>query len=386
MLPAWADGGVPSGISQEELGQAQQTEALVERWQKERGKAQANLEFHSSVSGELWLRWGSKWLLLMNKLHPGDFLAPSTVQKYYGGNVAKALGVHERTNPSHGAAFEALQTTDEELAEAAAGNVELKDMGQVAKNVTDVTSTMLQTLEASFTDGEPQFNLRELHGLDQALQTTRGELTNNLAKLTALDEHIAFEKNKLDEANMGTLVIDLETKQRIVECLRELQDERAARLEAAGANREALRSQINRMRETIRRILHEDTMLAERIRTLFCEQGITIASILTAIGMAVSTLVLALTGGGGPTPAPKPTPDKGGLKEWVKKHLQSLGRALAKLAGKAAASLPSIIGSIVSWLLTLLAKTAGWLAENLWAFVIAFGGLLLVAAQEWISR
>ena len=101
--------------------------------------------------------------------------------------------------------------------------------------------------------------------------------------------------------------------------------------------------------------------------------------------MAVSTLVLALTGGGTPTPTPKPpTPDKGGIREWVKKHLQSLGRVLAKLAGKAAGALPGIIGSIVSWLLNLLAKTAGWMAENLWAVVLAFGGLLLVAAREWI--
>ena len=61
------------------------------------------------------------------------------------------------------------------------------------------------------------------------------------------------------------------------------------------------------------------TPLTERIRTLFREQGITNASILTAIGMAISTLVLALTGGRGssPAPAPKP-PDKSSLKEWVK--------------------------------------------------------------------
>ena len=53
--------------------------------------------------------------------------------------------------------------------------------------------------------------------------------------------------------------------------------------------------------------------------------------------MANSTLVLALTGGGGsaPAPAPKP-PDKSGLKEWMKKHLQALGRAPANLAGKSA--------------------------------------------------
>ena len=208
---------------------------------------------------------------------------------------------------------------------------------------------------------------------------------NNLAKLTSLDEQIDYEKNKLDKADTGILPIDLETKQRIEKRLSELQDERDSRLEAAGANREALRSQISRIRETIQRILHEDTTLAERVRTLFREQGITIASILTAIGMAVSTLVLALTGGGTPTPTPKPpTPDKGGIREWVKKHLQSLGRVLAKLAGKAAGALPGIIGSIVSWLLNLLAKTAGWMAENLWAVVLSFGGLLLVAAREWI--
>ena len=103
--------------------------------------------------------------------------------------------------------------------------------------------------------------------------------------------------------------------------------------------------------------------------------------------MAISTLVLALTGGGGsaPAPAPKP-PDKSGLKEWVKKHLQAFWRALANSAGKATAALLGIIGSIVSWLLSTLEKTATWLAENLWALAIAVGTLLLVAARDWLAR
>ena len=140
-----------------------------------------------------------------------------------------------------------------------------------------------------------------------------------------------------------------------------------------GSNRATLRSQINRIRETCRRLLHEDTTLVERIRTLFREQGITIASILTTIGMAISTLVLALKcGGSALAPAPKP-PDKSGLKEWVQKHLQALGRDLANLAGKAAAALPGIIGSIVSWLLSTLGKTVTWLVENLWAWPLLWG-------------
>ena len=190
-----------------------------------------------------------------------------------------------------------------------------------------------------------------------------------------------MEKRKLEEAPDET------TKDRIAKRLREIQDERGARLEATSATREALRSQISRIRETLHRILHEDKTLAERIKTLFREQGITIVSILKALGMIISTIVLALTGGSGggvAPPQPPQPPGKGGVKEWLKKHLQSLGRILAKLAGKAAAALPGIIRSIVSWLLSLLRKTAVWLSSNLWAVLLAVGGLLLVAAREWL--
>ena len=196
----------------------------------------------------------------------------------------------------------------------------------------------------------------------------------NLAKLTSIDEqkseierHRAWEHRKLMETD------DTEMKREIRDRIRKLENvlsdielEIQARLEALSANMATLSSQINRIRETFRRLLHEDTSLAERIRTLFREQGITIASILTAIGMAISTLVLALTGSGGSAPVPAPKqPDKSGLKEWVKKHLHALGRALANLAGKATAALPGIIGSIVSWHLSTLGRTATWLAENL---------------------
>ena len=130
------------------------------------------------------------------------------------------------------------------------------------------------------------------------------------------------------------------------------------------------RSQARQIRDSLYRVLDENTTLAERIRNLFREQGVTIASILTAIGLAISTLVLALTGGGAGVPvtpvAPTPPPpaDKGGLKEWTKKHLQALGRMLAQLAGKAAAALPGLIGSIVSWLLNLVSKTVGRLGTR----------------------
>ena len=223
----------------------------------------------------------------------------------------------------------------------------------------------------------------KLRNLSSEITRMRDSLVNNEAKLSELKGHLAKERRKLEEAP------DEATRNLIFERIKGLEDEMTTHRENASGNREALRSQISRIRETLHRILHEDKTLAERIKTLFREQGITIASILTAIGMTISTLVLALTGGSGsgaapPQPTPPQPPDKGGIKEWLKKHLRSLGRILAKLADKAAAALPGIIGSIVSWILSLLGKTAVWLAGNLWAVLLAVGGLLLVATREWL--
>ena len=60
-----------------------------------------------------------------------------------------------------------------------------------------------------------------------------------------------------------------------------------------------LKNQVTSFHETIAKVLDKNTSLAEKIRTLFREQGITIASILTAIGMAMGVLVEALLPGGG---------------------------------------------------------------------------------------
>ena len=79
-----------------------------------------------------------------------------------------------------------------------------------------------------------------------------------------------------------------------------------------------LRSQITSFKETIAKVLDKDTSLREKIRTLFREQGIMIASILTAISMAIRVLVEALLPGGGGAVASgfePPPKDEAGLKE-----------------------------------------------------------------------
>ena len=80
-------------------------------------------------------------------------------------------------------------------------------------------------------------------------------------------------------------------------------------------------------KETIAKVLDKDTSLGEKIRTLFREQGITIASILTAIGMAIGVLVEALLLGGGATTASggggePPPKDEKGLKNGLGTNLK----------------------------------------------------------------
>ena len=128
----------------------------------------------------------------------------------------------------------------------------------------------------------------------------------------------------------------------------------------------------------------ETGTLGERIRTLFKEQGITIISILTALGMALGVLIKALLGGSStstPTSQSTTTSDKqlkvkGGARKWIKNKLKALSQLLGKLADKALASLPGIIGSIISWILNRAKEVIGWLSQNLWALITGVGVLI----------
>ena len=78
--------------------------------------------------------------------------------------------------------------------------------------------------------------------------------------------------------------------------LDDLNTEKQARLEILSQNRKDLQTQVARIKQTIEKVLDQNTSLAERTRTLFCEQGISIFSILTAFSMTISMIVLAIAG------------------------------------------------------------------------------------------
>ena len=159
-----------------------------------------------------------------------------------------------------------------------------------------------------------------------------------------------------------------------------LTDELATRQESIDLLKGKLKNQLMSFKETISKVLDKDTSLGERIWTLFREQGITIASILTAIGMAIFILVEALLPGDGGTVASgggeSPPKDKAGLKEWIRSKLKALASLLGRLGVKAAEALPGIIGGIISWILNRAKDVVGWVSQNLWVLVVGIGGLI----------
>ena len=163
----------------------------------------------------------------------------------------------------------------------------------------------------------------------------------------------------------------------------DLNEDLKVRQESINILKGRLKDQITSFRETIAKVLDKDTSLAEKIRTLFREQGITIASILTAIRMAIGVLTEALLpGGGGAGSAStasgggEPPKDEKGLKEWIRSKLKVLASLLGKLGIKAAEALPGIIEAIISWALNRAKDVVGWVSQNLWALVVGVGGLI----------
>ena len=136
-------------------------------------------------------------------------------------------------------------------------------------------------------------------------------------------------------------------REKITKRIDALNEDLKVRQESIDLLKGRLKNQITSFRETIAKKLDKDTSLAEKIQTLFREQGIMIASILTAIGMAISVLIKALLpcGGGAAASGSEPPPkDEKGLKEWISNKLKAFASLLGKFGIKAAEALPSIIG------------------------------------------
>ena len=270
-------------------------------------------------------------------------------------------------------AIESSSTTDAEAIEMI--EMTSKDIDVTVKDAEQDTSF----IEPS--ERDKLLPLRELEGLDKQLRTIKGSLKVAIAKRIDLEGRIQHEERKLNEIQDPKYSDD--QRDMIEGRIKRLRGELTERNKEIDILKGEASKQIYQIRGLITKFLDKETgTLGERIRTLFKEQGITIVSILTAVGMTIGVLIEALLGGpsaSAPTSGSTPADGgdkKGGAREWIKNKLKALSQLLGKLADKALASLPGIIGSIISWILNRAKEVIGWLSQNLWALITGVGVLI----------
>ena len=329
-------------------------------------------DYFKLEDGELYYRGSRKPLTTEGKLKSVGMLAD-----ILGKNRLRRLGFNIPVGRITARQAVMLNKAAEELPSESditrADDIELQE-------IVEKASGIISQIKAVQTGAEDLFEhpLHELLGLDKQLRTIRGSLKVEVAKKVELEGHIEMEKIKLGEIQDDPRYTKKQ-REELRKRLDKLNDELKVRQESINLLKSRLRNQITSFKETIAKVLDKDTSLGEKIRTLSREQGITIASILTAIGMTKGVLVEALLPGGGGAisgggePPPK---DETGLKEWVRSKLKPLASLLGKLGMKAAEALPGIIGGIISWILNRAKDVVSWVSQNLWALVVGIGGLI----------
>ena len=318
-------------------------------------------------------RIGVKKLNLIGFLNIMDEDINSYKQKYKSRQEEMLKKLDENLD-GRSKAIESSSTTDAEAIEMI--EVTSKDRGTSVKDVEQDTSF----IEPS--ERDKLLPLRELEGLDEQLRTIKGSLKVAIAKCVDLEARIKHEESKLNEIQGPTYSDDL--RNRIEDRPRKLRGELTERNKEIDILKGEASKQINQIKESITKFLDKEMgTLGERIRTLFKEQGITIVSILTAVGMAIGVLIEALLGG--PSVSTTTSTSGGtsgdarkgsGAREWIKNKLKALSQLLGKLADKALVLLPGILGSIISWILNRAKEVIGWLSQNLWALITGVGVLV----------
>jgi len=282
----------------------------------------------------LYYEKGGKWYALTKKTD-GTFKALSAISKVLTKAHLQQLGLSPIQK------LDKIVPTSREVE-----TIELKELDSTINEIHDVVN-------------DDELPMRELLGLDKALQRIQGEIVNGTSKLSEVDEAIKRNKRKLEEAETD------HQKQRIKDRLERLKEDYDVRLESLSQIKDKLSSQFARIRQTLDKIADGDRTLKERLKILWREQGLTLVSVLTAIGMTISTLVLALLPASGSGAGGGKTPHK--VRDWVKKSLASLARLFGRLAKWALKALPGFLGNIISWIFSLFKKVITYAAEHAYA-------------------
>ena len=272
----------------------------------------------------------------------------------------------------------------------------------VEENLTNFLEASAQTELALGPPGSLPF--RELAGLDRSLRnmrTTVLKLTSDREVKKATLRQLKDEISKVSYDD-GEVQFD-ENLQEKTEKIKTLEEEIEVLDSEIREYDGKFRGQFQRIKQTVDKMLHQDLTLGEQIQTLFREQGITIASVITALGLAIGMIINSILSAAksivNPTPSPKPTPKpdptpkpkptpkpeptpEPGIKGWIKQQLRNMANLLSKVADKMLIALPGIIGSVVSFVLKAASTAVGFISEHLWLLIVALVGLLYNYVQS----
>ena len=139
----------------------------------------------------LFLDENNQWRSLTNK-RTGEFLAAKTLREKFGGlNIIKSVLSLDKTPPLLERLISAASKLKAELpTDLQMESIPLKELSSLAEDIyTKMREASQQT----------ELDMREFLGISKALQSIKGELLNNMSKLTEIDKRIKTDTKKLEE-------------------------------------------------------------------------------------------------------------------------------------------------------------------------------------------
>ena len=217
-------------------------------WLMTEKKGATHFEFYNS----------DRWVPLTKQT--GEFFAPKTLRDRFGVVNAMKKFLGNETPPLLERSLKAASKLKRELpTDLQMESILLKELSSLVEDIH------VKTREVSQNTG---LDMREFLGIDKALQSIQGDLLNNTSELTVID--IQRDTRKLEEVENDPTYTD-EQRQLYRDRLDDLYTEKRARLEILTQNRKDLQTQVARIKQTLEKVLNQNTSLVERICTFFCE-------------------------------------------------------------------------------------------------------------------
>ena len=187
-------------------------------------------------------------------------------------------------------------------------------------------------------------------------------MKNNDKKNQILND-IEFNKKELDKAEKQ-LLIETDDDQKAI--LAKFKSDCEANIQSSKQMLDQILAYNERQYEDLNTRLKSKFTFKEKLSYIFRKYGLTITAITLALGLVIDTIVTSVRGTSSINSS-----GNNSIANKVKQSLKNFSNWLLSMSKKALDNLPTIIGSIISFLLKTTASVVGFLAEHIILFIIA---------------